>query len=97
MRQWVISACCFAVRQDFVDEYCALVGGELSKRTLISKEGQMHADLKELNRLLLLQAGVTEEHLDVCPLCTCCQPDLFFSHRASGGLRGTMAALIALP
>lgn len=92
-----ISACCFAVRQDFVDEYCALVGGELSKRTLISKEGQMHADLKELNRLLLLQAGVTEEHLDVCPLCTCCQPDLFFSHRASGGLRGTMAALIALP
>lgn len=92
-----ISACCFAVRQDFVEEYSALVGGELSKKTLIFRKGQMYADLKKLNRLLLLQAGVIEEHMDVCSLCTCCHPDLFFSHRASGGQRGTMAALISLP
>ena len=54
-------------------------------------------DMENMIRGMMGQAGVTEEHLDVCPLCTCCQPDLFFSHRASGGLRGTMAALIALP
>ncbi len=91
-----IGRCCFAVKEDFLSEFSSLVGAETSKKFIHQTETQPHADLKELNRFLLLQAGLTPEHIDICPLCTCCAPDLFFSHRASKGLRGTMGALIAL-
>ncbi len=92
-----IGRCCFGVRQDFIDEFSALVGADTAKNFIFEGPNQPHADLKALNKHFLMEAGVAEEHIDVCPLCTCCDPTLFFSHRASHGLRGTMAALIALP
>lgn len=60
-------------------------------------EGRFLCDLKEANRLLLLSAEILPEHIDVCPLCTHCRGDLFYSHRASGGRRGTMMSVVGLP
>jgi len=45
---------------------------------------------------LLIRAGVDEINVDVCELCTACRTDLFYSHRASGGVRGTMLNVICL-
>ena len=59
-------------------------------------EGQLHADLIGMNCRLLLESGVEAENISVSRQCTCCQPDRFFSHRASNGKRGVMAALISL-
>ena len=91
-----IGSCCFEVKEDFVAEFTALAGKETARDFISSREGRFYADLKGANVKVLANAGVKREHIDVCPLCTCCDPDLFFSHRASGGKRGTMAALIAL-
>ncbi len=44
----------------------------------------------------LLRAGVLPDHITVTDLCTCCNPDLFFSHRASHGKRGNLAAFLGL-
>lgn len=53
-------------------------------------------NLWEANRRMLLHAGVRKEHIAVSGLCTMCRQDLFFSHRASGGRRGSMAGFIML-
>lgn len=51
-----------------------------------------HVDLKAINRLSLNRAGV--EQVDVSEACTMCRPDLYFSHRTTGGNRGSQGAVI---
>ena len=51
-------------------------------------------DLPALNHALLLRAGVEETCIDVCPDCTACRTDLYYSHRAQHGVRGTMLSVI---
>lgn len=53
-------------------------------------------NLWEANRIILAEAGVPESHISMPNLCTCCNPDLLFSHRASGGKRGNLAALLTI-
>lgn len=36
------------------------------------------------------------EHIDICPLCTACRTDLYWSHRVTGDKRGIQGALIGL-
>ena len=43
-----------------------------------------------------MSAGVREENISVSGLCTQCHPDLLYSHRASRGKRGGLAAFLAL-
>ncbi len=58
--------------------------------------GKYQLDLWAANRNLLLRSGLLPEHLAVAGLCTCCHPELLFSHRATGGERGTLAAFLML-
>jgi copper oxidase (laccase) domain-containing protein len=51
-------------------------------------------DLWGLNRLALQEMGVLDENVQISELCTICRPDLFFSHRASGGVTGRLAGAI---
>ena len=54
-------------------------------------------DLWEANRLALVEAGVPAEQIEVAGVCTQCQSDQFFSHRANQGQpAGRFAALIRL-
>ena len=50
----------------------------------------------ELKRSAPAAQGVAAEHIDVCPLCTACRPDLYWSHRKMGNHRGVQGALIGL-
>lgn len=52
--------------------------------------------LWEINRRILIEAGIREEHITVTDLCTRCRPDIFWSHRAEGNARGSLAAFIEL-
>ena len=61
----------------------------------ISWNGQKyHIDLKSVNALWLQNAGV--KSIDICPDCTYCLPDLYWSHRRTGLRRGEQAAVICL-
>ena len=48
------------------------------------------------NALWLRRAGLSPEHIALCPDCTACRTDRFWSHRVMGGRRGSMAAIIQL-
>lgn len=53
-------------------------------------------DLWKTNEIVLLEAGITPEHLAVTNICTCCNPEVLFSHRASKGLRGNLGGFLCL-
>ena len=59
-------------------------------------QGKYQLDLSEANRIILTEAGILPEHLDVTDLCTCCNHDKLFSHRASHGKRGNMGCFMCL-
>ncbi|MCM1113122.1 MAG: peptidoglycan editing factor PgeF [Muribaculum sp.] len=58
--------------------------------------GKYQLDLWLANRLILLRAGISETNLAVTDLCTCHNPGYLFSHRASHGKRGNLAAFLYL-
>ena len=73
------------VMQKFEDE---------SELVLKSHNGKIHFNLWETNRLLLERAGV--EHIEICGICTACNTNDWFSHRAEKGRTGRFGALISL-
>jgi YfiH family protein len=57
---------------------------------------RFHLDLREANRRQLLDAGLPEQAISLVGGCTSCEPELYFSHRASGGHAGRMMAVIGI-
>lgn len=78
-----------AFKQSFPEEW----------RFLLSEgkeAGKYQLDLWEANRRVLLGAGILSEHLAVTDICTCCNSEYLFSHRASKGKRGNLGAFMEL-
>lgn len=53
-------------------------------------------NLKLANKKILLNAGLKEENIELCDICTACNSDELYSHRKSGVNRGNLAAIIEL-
>ena len=71
--------------------------GRTAEDVVAEKEnGKYLVDLKLANALILRESGVPEEQIAVTNLCTSCRSDLLWSHRATHGNRGEMAAFLAL-
>lgn len=88
-----IGACCFETHRDVPDAMVSALGpAALPAITPCGEKYQV--DLKQLNAIWLRQAGVRQ--IDICPLCTACQPERFWSHRRVGNARGSLAAIIML-
>lgn len=58
--------------------------------------GHVQLNLWEACRITLREAGVPEENISVTDICTACNPEVLFSHRASGGKRGNIGAFVML-
>ena len=56
----------------------------------------VHSEDLVVGDIVLLEAGVLPEHLAVTNLCTCCNHEELFSHRASKGKRGNLAAFLSI-
>jgi YfiH family protein len=71
---------------------CYAVGDDVAARFPAAARRGTKLDLKAVAAQRLRAAGVAEVH-DV-GRCTMCEPDVFFSHRASGGLTGRQGGLV---
>ncbi|MCI1982859.1 MAG: peptidoglycan editing factor PgeF [Oscillospiraceae bacterium] len=91
-----IGPCCFEVDRPVRDAFAALT--ELHPEGFIRADGngKYHIDLWEANRRILLESGLSERRITVAGICTRCHSELLFSHRASGGKRGGLAAFMAV-
>lgn len=91
---------CYEVSEDVAEAFRQAFGFLLppAAEALIRPqgEGKYRLNLWEANRRLLLDAGIRGEHLAVTDLCTCCNPEYLFSHRASRGNRGNLGVFLML-
>jgi len=62
----------------------------------LSDEGKAFINLKELNRQIMIKAGILPMHIEMSQWCTGCRTDLFFSHRTEGGKTGRMVSWIGM-
>lgn len=86
-----IGQCCFQTDSDVPLAMLETFG--LSAQTYIQQSGgKYYVNLKALNALSLRASGV--RIIDISTDCTACQPDRFWSHRRTGGQRGSQGAII---
>jgi hypothetical protein len=82
-----IGACCYEVDAAAADAFQSHGQSESFLRPGRTKNRWM-LDLAEVNRTQLLAEGVNDAYIEKAGLCTKCRPDVFFSHRGSGGVTG---------
>lgn len=91
-----IGKCCYEVDDPVINEINKLSYLNVSACYTPKGNGKYMLDLKETNRQILTNCGILPENIDTADLCTCCNSDIFHSHRATKGKRGTLALMIAL-
>ena len=91
-----IGACCYEVDEAVAGEFRALQSLSPGSFLFAKENGKTMLDLWEANRRVLLEAGVLPEHISTARLCTRCNDRLLWSHRATGGVRGGLAAFLAV-
>lgn len=99
---------CYEIGEEVAERFFALfpeeqeeaetAGKRILSRPHAGEDGRQRwqLDLKEANRRLLMRHGIAEEHIYVTDFCTRCNPERFFSHRASGIRRGLNAAFLGI-
>jgi len=86
-----IGFCHFETDADVPEAMRTAFGEEVNQ--YIRKKGEKYyLDLKAINALILRRVGV--RHIEISDACTMCQPDVFWSHRVTRGIRGSQGAVI---
>ncbi len=82
---------------------CYEVGGELRESfppylsdCFTPRGGKFLLDLTEANIKVLENCGIPSHNISCADECTYCRGELFFSHRRSGPVRGTMGSFICI-
>lgn len=88
---------CYEVSEDVAMYFVEVFGNDYGDTLLYAKgNGKYQLNLHKACEITLLNAGIKKENLDITDICTCCNPDLLFSHRASNGMRGNLAGVMMI-
>jgi len=99
-----IGECCYEVNDHVMEHVHRLEAGLAaeadSSKPLYSKseanDDKSMLNLKELNRRIMIKAGILPTHIECTTWCTSCNPHLFFSYRKENGITGRMASWIGI-
>lgn len=91
-----ISMCCFETDEDVPNALSGALGASALRHIEVRENGKFHVDLKGLNALRLEKMDLEPKHIAISDVCTMCQHERFWSHRYTGGERGSQAAMIEL-
>lgn len=84
------------VAQHFISEFGTTDDPKAQEILFAKGGGKYQLNLWECNRRIMVEAGIPNENISVTNVCTCCNPDKLFSHRASHGRRGNLGAFMCL-
>lgn len=85
---------CYEVSLELGEKFTEKFGND--EKCVRFTEGKCFIDLSQIIRLTLISSGIKEENIVLSKICTCCNRDLLHSHRATGGKRGLLAAMMSL-
>ncbi len=91
-----ICQACYEVSQDVAEAFMSAFPNHEKEILKAGAPGKYQLDLWKANEIVLTEAGVLKEHIELAGLCTCCNSSLLFSHRASKGKRGNLGAFLML-
>lgn len=92
-----ICASCYEVSEDVASEFSKEFSQEIIPNILFKKEnGKYQLDLWLANQSIMLEAGLLPKNITISTICTCCNDKIFYSHRASKGMRGNLAAILSI-
>lgn len=88
---------CYEVREDVIEQFRENFDKKDWEKLFYRKEnGRYQLNLWKANEIVFSEGGIQKEHMAITNLCTCCNPDVLFSHRASQGKRGNLGAFMAI-
>lgn len=89
---------CYEVSEDVAEAFAeAFRGAGQAEEILLKKGGgKYQLDLWRANEIVLTEAGIPAEKIQVTDLCTCHNRSYLFSHRASHGQRGNLGAFLGI-
>lgn len=88
---------CYEVSEDVIDEFKKAFAKEYWTDLFYQKEnGKYQLNLWKANEYIFLESGIEKKHIAVTNICTCCNSEVLFSHRASCGKRGNLAAFLTI-
>ncbi len=88
---------CYEVSEDVVNEFKAVFSDKQIRGMIFPKENDKYLlDLWKANKEVLLNAGLSEDNICITDICTSCNKELLYSHRASNGNRGNLGAFMML-
>lgn len=90
---------CYEVSADVAEQFRQAFPDSGTQQALLTETvpgTKYHLNLQRANKVILMECGVPSEQIFTADLCTCCNSQLLFSHRASKGKRGNLAAFLGL-
>lgn len=89
---------CYEVSEDVADAFAAEFRKPGQEQEILYAKGggKYQLDLWRANEIVLAEAGIPAERIQVTDLCTCHNHRYLFSHRASHGQRGNLGAFLGL-
>ncbi|WP_094602681.1 Polyphenol oxidase [Sporomusa silvacetica DSM 10669] len=89
-----IGPCCYEVDEVVINKL--KVNFDNWEELVEPHSNHWRLNLWEANRHQLREIGVPDNTITVCDVCTACNTEIFFSHRAEAGRTGRIGAIIAL-
>lgn len=88
---------CYEVSGDVIEKFKEAFPENCWDQLFYEKpDGKYQLDLWKANELIFQESGILPEHIAVTNICTHCNSDILYSHRAAGDKRGNLCAFLAL-
>ena len=88
---------CYEVSGDVIEEFKnAFERKHWEKLFYVKENGKYQLNLWEANRIIFMESGILKQNISMPNICTCCNPEFLFSHRASHGKRGNLGAFLGI-
>lgn len=87
---------CYEISEDVAIHFQEAFSSMVDEILLDKGNGKYQLDLWRTNQYILQEAGVLKEQIYMADICTCCNSDKLFSHRATKGQRGNLGAFLMI-
>ncbi len=93
-----ICPCCYEVGSDVAEQFIRRYTSKEQQQIMLKGAfpGKYQLDLTSANRYNLIHAGIDHANIFVSDICTCCNSNILFSHRATQGKRGILCMFVCI-